>query len=63
MTMRTTYQHRAEECRAMAEGFRDPNLKRQLLQIADEYDQMARQAAALEIQLQELAASKLKQER
>jgi hypothetical protein len=62
MTMRKTYQRRAEECRTMASGFRDTNLKRKLLQIADEYDRMATQAATLEIQLQELAASMLKEE-
>jgi len=43
--------------------FPRPKFETSVLQIADEYDQMARQAAALEIQLQELAASKLKQER
>jgi len=63
MTMCETYQHRAEEYRAMAEGFRDVGTKRQLLQIADEYDRIATQAAMLEIQLQELAVSKLKHER
>jgi len=60
--MRTTYQHRAEECRTMADSFRDAGMKRQLLQIADAYDRMAKQAANLEIQLQELAAAKIKQE-
>ena len=63
MTMRITYQHRAEECRAMAEGFRDPGMKHQLLQIADDYDRMATHAANLEIQLQEIAAWKLEHER
>jgi hypothetical protein len=58
--MRETYHHRAEECRTMASDFRDADSKRQLLRIADEYDRMATQAAVLEIQLQELAASKLK---
>ena len=55
--MRNTYHDRAEECRSMAKGFRDAGMKRQLLQIADEYERMANQAARLEIQLQELAAS------
>jgi hypothetical protein len=59
--MRNTYQHRAEECRTMADGFSDAGMKRQLLKIADEYERMATQAARLEIQLQELAASKFKQ--
>jgi hypothetical protein len=41
----------------MAEKFRDSETRRKVLKIADEYDQMATQAATLEIQLQELAAS------
>ena len=44
----------------MADGFSDLKSRLQLLRIADEYDRMATQAAALEIQLQELAASKPK---
>ena len=63
MTMRKTYQLRAEECRTMAQGFRDESLKRKLLQIADDYERMATQAANLEIQLQEIAAWKLEHER
>ena len=46
----------------MASAFGDANLRRKLLQIADEYDRMATQAETLEIQLQELAASNLKNE-
>src|SRR6476659_3294091 len=53
------YLHRAKECRAMAERFREPETRRLILQIAAEYDRMAMQAATLEIQLQELAASTL----
>jgi hypothetical protein len=60
--MRKTYHNRAEECRTMASAFGDANLRRTLLQIADEYDRMATQAETLEIQLQELAASNLKNE-
>jgi hypothetical protein len=52
------YRHRAEECRVMAESYRDPETRRLILEIANEYDRMAAQAATLEIQLQELAASK-----
>jgi hypothetical protein len=43
----------------MAERFREPETRRLILQIATEYDRMAMQAATLEIQLQELAASTL----
>lgn len=49
--------HRAEECRVMAEIYRDPETRRLILEIANEFDRMAAQAATLEIQLQELAAS------
>jgi len=52
------YRHRAEECRVMAESYRDPETRRLVLEIANEYDRMVVQAATLEIQLQELAASK-----
>jgi hypothetical protein len=41
----------------VAERFRDAETRRKLLKIADEYDRMATQAATLEIQLQEIAAS------
>jgi hypothetical protein len=54
-----SYLHRAEECRVMAESYRGSETRRLILQIADEYDRMAMQAATLEIQLQELAASTL----
>jgi len=40
----------------MAESYQDPETRRLILAIADEYDRMAVQAATLEIQLQELAA-------
>jgi hypothetical protein len=53
----TVYRLRAEECRTVAERFRDAETRRKLLKIADEYDRMATQAATLEIQLQEIAAS------
>jgi hypothetical protein len=55
------YHQRAEECRTMAANFPDPETRRQVLHIADEYDRLAMQAATLEIQLQELAASQLMQ--
>ena len=51
------YFHRAEECRAMAKRFRDPETRRLILQIAGEYDRMAMQVATLEIQLQELVGA------
>ena len=51
------YRLRAEECRTAAEKFRNADKRRKLIKIADEYDRMAMQAATLEIQLQELAAS------
>ena len=35
------YRDRAEECRTMAEGFRDPECKRRLIDLADQYDRMA----------------------
>jgi hypothetical protein len=41
----------------VAENFHNADTRRKLLEIADEYDRMATQAATLEIQLQELAAS------
>jgi hypothetical protein len=42
----------------MAGSYQDPETRRVILAIADEYDRMAVQAATLEIKLQELAASK-----
>ena len=53
----TAYRLRSEECRSVAENFHNADTRRKLLEIADEYDRMATQAATLEIQLQELAAS------
>jgi hypothetical protein len=53
----TAYRLRAEECRSVAESFNNADTRRKLHKIADEYDRMAMQAATLEIQLQELAAS------
>ena len=41
----------------MAERFRHPETRRKILKIADDYERLAMQAATLEIQLQELAAS------
>jgi hypothetical protein len=41
MNMRKTYQHCAEECRTMAQSFRDSKSKLQLMQIAIAYDRMA----------------------
>jgi hypothetical protein len=52
----SAYGLRAEECRTVAERFRNGVTRSKLLQIADDYDRLAMQAATLEIRLQELAA-------
>ena len=53
----SAYQLRAEECRTVAERFRNGETRCRLLQIADDFERLAMQAATLEIQLQEIAAS------
>lgn len=35
------WRDRAEECRTMAEAFRDPDCRRRLFDLADQYDRMA----------------------
>lgn len=42
----TYWRTRAEEARAEADGIREPRAKRRLLEIADNYEQLAEQAAA-----------------
>jgi hypothetical protein len=41
------WRERAEEARAHASQMRDPSAKRTLLEVADNYDQLAEQAEAI----------------
>jgi hypothetical protein len=48
------YRDRAEECRAIAKSLHGEETEKKLLKIAEEYDRMAMQAAAIEMQQAEL---------
>jgi hypothetical protein len=48
------YRDRAEECRAVATALHGEETQKKLLKIAQEYDRMAMQAAALEMKQAEL---------
>ena len=43
------YRARAEECRLKAESFRDERARRQMLQLAADYDRKAVQAEVFEV--------------
>lgn len=52
------YSDRATECRAIAENLHKSETRRQLLEVAQEYERMAKEAAASELREADLDAMK-----